>query len=132
MNEKICLCVHDSNTKSVQWFYQGKIVDLYTLFDPTYPPSFCITVPMTNVYLTYKGIKLPPLLLSPLSLNEYYELMSIKKLAIWSVKHYDVTKSLFKKYDIKCVSINKSFNSFSQCTDMNWGLLLADLINQCK
>lgn len=132
MIEKICLCVHDSNTKSIQWFYQGKNVNSNLLYDITDIASFLYTAPNETVYLTYKDINLPPLLLVPVSSNGYLQLMSVEKLAIWCVKHYHVTKSLFKKYDIKRASINTSFDSFHCCIDMKWGLLLSDLINQCE
>lgn len=58
--------------------------------------------------------------------------MRLKKLAVWCVKHDDVTKPLFKKHGIKSFSLKEALDNNNECVDMSWRLLLADLINQFK
>lgn len=129
MTNKICSIFRDPVTGFGLWFYKGKVVDPFMM---GVHPVEITTAPSYHVYLSYKGRELPGLLVDCHTMNGWHATTCHKNLAKWCIKNRDITKPLFKKYNVRYFSIITSFTKYGECIDRKWMLLLDDIIQHSE
>lgn len=134
MKNKICSMFRNPVTGFGLWFYKGKVInplktDLFNIrFDirSEAPPRY-------HIYLSYKGRDLPGLLSGcDIDVGGWHVINQHKNLAKWCIKNRDITKPLFKKYNVRYFSIITSFTKYGECIDRKWMYLLDDIIQHSE